>query len=146
MSTYDDAAQWAEDDMTLPENSTTALRGKEAADYGKAVIAQSSDEDSDRFESVPGKCPDKGACHHHCEVSCFRVNYAEPLSGVYTGNRWPEVVRSSHTLRAYHLNLTGGQIGYLEVMLRQEGWHQAADSLAHQHRVHLEIESWDEGD
>ena len=35
---YDAAADWAETDMKLPKNSTTARRGDQAAAYGKAVL------------------------------------------------------------------------------------------------------------
>lgn len=40
-------------------------------------------------------CPDGGTCHHRCPDgslrSCFRVSSCAPLSGVYPGDRWPEV-------------------------------------------------------
>ncbi len=40
-STYDEAmAAWAEDDMTLPVDSTTALRGAAAAEHGRAALAR----------------------------------------------------------------------------------------------------------
>jgi hypothetical protein len=35
---YDAAAEWAEHDMTLPEASKTALRGEDAAAFGRDVI------------------------------------------------------------------------------------------------------------
>jgi hypothetical protein len=35
---FDDAAQWAERDMNLPKNSTTARRGEDAAAYGQSVL------------------------------------------------------------------------------------------------------------
>ena len=35
---YDAAAQWAERNMRLPKGSTTALRGKDAAVYGRSVL------------------------------------------------------------------------------------------------------------
>jgi len=35
-------------------------------------------------------CPDGGKCYHECSVPyCFRVEHAEPLSGVFEGNTWP---------------------------------------------------------
>lgn len=37
-------------------------------------------------------CPDGGACHHGCDVGCWRVNSAEPLSGVYPDDDWPASV------------------------------------------------------
>lgn len=37
---YDDAARWAEDDMVLPHNSTTARRGADAAAAGRALLAR----------------------------------------------------------------------------------------------------------
>jgi hypothetical protein len=43
-------------------------------------------------------CPDGGTCHHECGAArCFRVDTCEPLSGVFPGERWPDVV---HTLNA----------------------------------------------
>jgi hypothetical protein len=47
------------------------------------------------------KCPDGGACHHQCgprNESCFRVAFAEPLSGVYPDDRWPDTVRDIESL------------------------------------------------
>jgi hypothetical protein len=38
---YDAAADWAEHDMQLPENSKTALRGQEAADFGRDLVERS---------------------------------------------------------------------------------------------------------
>jgi len=38
---YRDAAEWAEHDMELPKNSTTALRGQAAADFGRDLIERS---------------------------------------------------------------------------------------------------------
>lgn len=41
-------------------------------------------------------CPDGGSCHHLCamrSVTCFRVRYCGPLSGVFPGNIWPEAIR-----------------------------------------------------
>lgn len=35
---YDELAQWAENDMTLPTNSHTALRGDDAAAAGRALL------------------------------------------------------------------------------------------------------------
>jgi hypothetical protein len=35
---YGDAAEWAEHDMELPENSPSALRGQAAADFGRDLI------------------------------------------------------------------------------------------------------------
>ncbi len=35
---YSAAAQWAECDMTLPKSSRTALRGEQAAAYGRSVV------------------------------------------------------------------------------------------------------------
>jgi hypothetical protein len=35
---YAAAAEWAEHDMRLPENSSTALRGEPAAAYGRSVL------------------------------------------------------------------------------------------------------------
>lgn len=35
---YAAAAEWAENEMTLPKNSRSALRGKDAAEFGRAVI------------------------------------------------------------------------------------------------------------
>ncbi|QBJ96806.1 ribbon-helix-helix protein, CopG family [Rhodococcus sp. ABRD24] len=37
---YEAAARWAEDDMVLPENSTTARRGAAAAEAGRALLAR----------------------------------------------------------------------------------------------------------
>ena len=38
-------------------------------------------------------CPDGGYCHHRCGAGgCFRVLACGPLSGVYPGNEWPELV------------------------------------------------------
>lgn len=34
-------------------------------------------------------CPDGGRCHHDCTESCFRVNHASPLSGVFPNDEWP---------------------------------------------------------
>ncbi len=38
---YDDAAEWAEHEMTLPKNSSTALRGEAATDFGRDLIERS---------------------------------------------------------------------------------------------------------
>ncbi|HEY3556335.1 MAG TPA: hypothetical protein VGL05_02660 [Kribbella sp.] len=38
---YDAAAEWAEHDMSLPENSRTALRGQAAAEFGRELIERS---------------------------------------------------------------------------------------------------------
>jgi hypothetical protein len=38
---YGDAAEWAEHDMELPENSRSALRGQAAADFGRDLIERS---------------------------------------------------------------------------------------------------------
>ena len=38
---YDEAAEWAEHDMTLPKNSKTALRGEAAADFGRELVERS---------------------------------------------------------------------------------------------------------
>jgi hypothetical protein len=38
---YDRAAEWAEHDMNLPENSRTSLRGAEAADFGRELVERS---------------------------------------------------------------------------------------------------------
>jgi len=35
---YTAAAEWAEHEMTLPRNSATAVRGEEAAAYGRSVL------------------------------------------------------------------------------------------------------------
>lgn len=37
---YDAAARWAEEDMVLPRNSTTARRGEDAAAAGRALLAR----------------------------------------------------------------------------------------------------------
>jgi hypothetical protein len=41
----------------------------------------------------PGRlaCQDGGTCHHDCGTrdQCWRVDHAEPLSGVYPGDEWP---------------------------------------------------------
>ncbi len=37
---YDEAADWAEHEMTLPENSKTARRGAAAAEAGRALLAR----------------------------------------------------------------------------------------------------------
>jgi hypothetical protein len=41
----------------------------------------------------PGRlaCQDGGTCHHDCGTrdKCWRVDHAEPLSGVYPGDEWP---------------------------------------------------------
>ncbi|GAA1281742.1 hypothetical protein [Saccharothrix xinjiangensis] len=42
------------------------------------------------------RCPDDGRCHHGCNVGCFRVAAAGPLSGVFPGDRWPDQVRAEH--------------------------------------------------
>ena len=39
---YDQAANWAENEMTLPENSTTARRGEAAAASGRAMLERAS--------------------------------------------------------------------------------------------------------
>lgn len=49
-------------------------------------------------------CPDEGACHHDCLHACWRVEHAEPLSGVYPGDKWPQHVlwrQHSPTSRCY---------------------------------------------
>jgi hypothetical protein len=38
---YDAAAEWAEHDMALPENSRSALRGEVAAEFGRDLIERS---------------------------------------------------------------------------------------------------------
>ncbi|MEU4198242.1 hypothetical protein AB0E69_40535 [Kribbella sp. NPDC026611] len=38
---YREAAEWAEHEMELPKNSSTAVRGKAAADFGKDLIEHS---------------------------------------------------------------------------------------------------------
>jgi hypothetical protein len=38
---YDAAAEWAEHDMTLPQDSKTALRGEDAAAFGRDLIERS---------------------------------------------------------------------------------------------------------
>ncbi len=35
---YTAAAEWAEHEMALPHNSATAVRGEEAAAYGRSVL------------------------------------------------------------------------------------------------------------
>lgn len=43
-------------------------------------------------EMAAGRCPDGGTCHHGCyasDVSCYRVAYCGPLSGVFPNDRWP---------------------------------------------------------
>jgi hypothetical protein len=37
---YSDAADWAEHDMTLPRNSTSARRGQSAASFGRDLLAK----------------------------------------------------------------------------------------------------------
>ncbi|WP_448059216.1 hypothetical protein [Cellulomonas hominis] len=37
---YSAAADWAEHDMTLPRDSTTARRGQAAADFGRDLLAR----------------------------------------------------------------------------------------------------------
>ena len=37
---YSAAASWAERDMTLPQNSTSARRGQAAADFGRDLLAK----------------------------------------------------------------------------------------------------------
>ncbi|NMM18100.1 MAG: hypothetical protein HHJ14_13565 [Cellulomonas sp.] len=37
---YSAAADWAERDMTLPKNSTSARRGQAAADFGRDLLAK----------------------------------------------------------------------------------------------------------
>ena len=41
-------------------------------------------------------CPDDGTCHHECHLSCFRVKYAGPLSGVYPNDTWPESIATAY--------------------------------------------------
>lgn len=44
-------------------------------------------------------CPDGGKCHHACEVnSCFRVQFAGPLSGVFPNDTWPDEVKVANPL------------------------------------------------
>ena len=38
------------------------------------------------------RCPDAGKCHHDCQIGCWRVANAGPLSGVYPNNEWPASV------------------------------------------------------
>ncbi|HWD79140.1 MAG TPA: CopG family transcriptional regulator, partial [Kribbella sp.] len=38
---YDAAAEWAEHDMSLPENSKSSLRGADAADFGRELVERS---------------------------------------------------------------------------------------------------------
>lgn len=35
---YTAAAEWAKHEMTLPHNSATAVRGEDAAEYGRSVL------------------------------------------------------------------------------------------------------------
>ena len=37
---YEAAAEWAERDATLPARSATALRGDDAAEFGRSVVAR----------------------------------------------------------------------------------------------------------
>ena len=47
-----------------------------------------------------GLCPDGGRCHGHsaagrdlCKAgTCYRVHHCGPMSGVYQGDMWPDVV------------------------------------------------------
>lgn len=57
-------------------------------------MSERSDNDARRL------CPDGGACHHGCEVGCYRVGACEPLSGVYEGDRWPESVKDAERIFA----------------------------------------------
>lgn len=41
-------------------------------------------------------CPDGGACHHECELACFRVSFCGPLSGVYPRDEWPKNLDRVH--------------------------------------------------
>jgi hypothetical protein len=38
---YDAAAEWAEHDMALPKKSRTALRGQDAAEFGRELVERS---------------------------------------------------------------------------------------------------------
>jgi hypothetical protein len=39
------------------------------------------------------RCPDGGTCHHSCKsgalADCERVRTSGPLTGVYSGDKWP---------------------------------------------------------
>lgn len=53
-------------------------------------------------------CPDGGACHHGCLAGpCFRVVYAEPLSGVYPGDRWPDDLAARNTQSEFRRDILG---------------------------------------
>lgn len=43
-------------------------------------------------------CPDGGTCHHGCQSSCLRVRIAGPLSGVFSGDRWPDEIFDAHAV------------------------------------------------
>lgn len=48
------------------------------------------------------ECPDGGACHHGCNdtENCFRVEYCEPLSGIYPDNKWPRNLQDELTRKS----------------------------------------------
>ncbi|QIG58239.1 hypothetical protein SEA_SKOG_87 [Gordonia phage Skog] len=46
--------------------------------------------------SVHEKCPDKGTCWHGCDLACYRIRIAGPLSGVFPGDTWPEEIVAQH--------------------------------------------------
>lgn len=50
---YDKLAEWAENDMTLPENSETALRGDAAAAKGAELVERVRVDDGDVLRSAP---------------------------------------------------------------------------------------------
>ena len=52
---YAAAAEWAEQDMTLPRNSTTALRGDAAATFGRGLLERSAGRPSIDPAAAPGE-------------------------------------------------------------------------------------------
>lgn len=50
---YDAMSEWAETSMTLPENSTTALHGEDAASAGTALIATVNDDGGSKTQDPP---------------------------------------------------------------------------------------------
>jgi hypothetical protein len=52
---YDALADWAENDMTLPERSTTATRGTAAAEMGRELLQRSAGRPSLSGDAQPGE-------------------------------------------------------------------------------------------
>jgi len=84
------------------------------------------------------RCPDEGVCHHSCSETCWRVDNAAPLSGVFAEDEWAlkqignRPLDPDETVIAFSWDGSPGHRTYSRVR-----WHRKGDAWVNSERIEV---------